>query len=61
MLEWVEQGELETIAIQKFQEAVGLAFAREQIHAVNAARLGFLSGGIVCPAEEIFKRADALI
>ena len=58
--EWVKQEELETITIQKFQEAVGLALTREQIHAVDAAMWGFLSGGILGPAEEIFKRADTL-
>ena len=60
ILEWAEQEELETISPQRFQEAVGGALTREQVHLVNAAIWGFLSGSVSGPAEEIFKRADTL-
>ena len=51
---------METITVAKFDEAVGRAFTRKQIHVVNTAIWGFLSGGIHGSAEEIFKRADTL-
>ena len=59
-MELAEPEELETITAAKFEEAVGGALAREQIHVLNAAVWGFRSGGIHGSAEEIFKRADAL-
>ena len=41
-------------------EAVGSALTREQVHLINAAIWGFLSGSVYGVAEEIFKRADTL-
>ena len=60
ILEWAEQEELETIILQRFIEAVDTALSREQVHFVNAATWGFLSGSVYGAAEEIFKRADTL-
>ena len=60
ILEWAEQEELETISPQRFIEAVGSALTREQVHLINAAIWGFLSGSVYGVAEEIFKRADTL-
>ena len=55
-----EQEELETISPQRFMEAVGPALSREQVHLINAAIFGFLSGSVYGVAEEIFKWADTL-
>ena len=47
ILEWAEQEEPETISPERFMGAVGTALRREQVHFINAAIWGFLSGSVL--------------
>ena len=60
ILLWAEEGDAETITMEKFKEAVGNKLTEEQVIVVNAAIWGFLSSSVSGSAETMFKGAKPL-